>query len=92
VISPESRSRDRGDKYYEYEQAGIREYWLIDPIRKQAEFYRLGSDGIYFAVTIGDDGIFHSDVIADLWLKVDWLWQDPLPTLMSVLKEWGLVK
>lgn len=92
IISPDSRARDRGDKYYEYEQAGVREYWLIDPARKQAEFYRLGSDGIYSAVTIADDGIFHSDVIEGLWLKVDWLWQDPLPTLMSVLKEWGLVK
>ena len=92
IISPDSRARDRGDKYYEYEQAGVREYWLIDPARKQAEFYRLGSNGIYSAVMIGDDGIFHSDVIEGLWLKVDWLWQDPLPTLMSVLKEWGLVK
>jgi hypothetical protein len=52
----------------------------------------LGSDGIYSPVIIGDDGIFHSDVIEGLWLKVDWLWQDSLPTLMSVLKEWGLVK
>jgi len=92
IISPDSRARDRGDKYYEYEQAGVREYWLIDPARKQAEFYRLGNNGIYSAVVIGDDGIFHSDVIEGLWLKVDWLWQDPLPTLMSVLKEWGLVK
>jgi Uma2 family endonuclease len=92
VISPDSQTRDRGDKYYEYEQAGVSEYWLIDPIRKQAEFYRLGSDGIYSVVTIGDDGIFHSKAIEGLWLKVDWLWQDPLPTLMSVLKEWGLVK
>lgn len=92
IISPDSRARDRGDKYYEYEQAGVREYWLIDPVRKQAEFYQLGSNGIYSAVAIGGDGIFHSDVIEGLWLKVDWLWQDPLPTLMSVLKEWGLVK
>jgi Uma2 family endonuclease len=92
IISPDSRARDRGDKYYEYEQAGVREYWLIDPARKQAEFYRLGSNGIYSAVTIGSDGIFHSDVIEGLWLKVDWLWQDPLPTLTSVLKEWELIK
>lgn len=92
VISPDSQTRDRVDKFHEYEEAGVREYWLIDPTRKQAEFYRLGSNGIYSAVTIGDDGIFHSDVIEGLWLKVDWLWQDPLPTLMSVLKEWGLVK
>jgi len=92
IISPDSRARDRGDKYYEYEQAGVREYWMIDPARKQAEFYRLGSNGIYSAVTVGDDGIFRSNVIEGLWLKVDWLWQDPLPTLMSALKEWGLVK
>jgi Uma2 family endonuclease len=91
IISPDSRSRDRGDKYYEYEQAGVREYWLIDPLRTQAEFYRLGADGIYTSISVGDDGVFHSDVIEGLGLKVDWLWQDPLPTLMSVLKEWGLV-
>lgn len=92
IISPGSHARDGGAKYYEYEQAGVREYWLIDPARKQAEFYRLGSNRIYSAVTLGDDGIFHSRMIEGLWLKVDWLWQDPLPTLMSVLKEWGLVK
>jgi Uma2 family endonuclease len=92
IISPDSRARDRGDKYYEYEQAGVREYWLIDPLRKQAEFYRLGADGIYTSISVGDDGVFRGHVIEGLWLKVDWLWQDPLPTLMSVLKEWGLVK
>ena len=92
IISPDSRARDRGDKYYEYEQAGVREYWLIDPMRKQAEFYRLGSGGIYSLIPISDDGLVHSDVLKGLWLKVDWLWQDPLPTLMTVLKEWGLVK
>ena len=92
VISPDSRARDRGDKYYEYEQAGVAEYWLFDPIRKQAEFYRLGTDGFYGVVPVGKDGIFRSAVLEGLWLNVDWLWQEPLPQLMSVLKEWGLVK
>jgi Uma2 family endonuclease len=92
VISPESRTRDRRDKYYEYEQAGVREYWLLDPIRNQVEFYRLSGDGIYKLVPVGDDGIFRSVVLEGLWLKVDWLGQEPLPPLMSVLKEWGLVR
>jgi Uma2 family endonuclease len=91
IISPESRARDRGDKFYEYEQGGVREYWLIDPVRKQAEFYRLGDDGIYQLVTIGEDGIFRSAVLNGLSLKVDWLWQEPLPKLLDVLKEWGMV-
>lgn len=35
VTSPESLARDRGEKYVEYEAAGVREYWLIDPDRQQ---------------------------------------------------------
>ncbi len=90
IISPESRARDRGEKFYEYEQGGVREYWLIDPVRKQAEFYILGADGIYRLASIGG-GVFRSTVLKGLDLKVDWLWQEPLPPLSSVLKEWGLV-
>jgi Uma2 family endonuclease len=91
IVSPGSRARDRGDKFYEYEQAGVPEYWTLDPQRKQAEFYQLGGDGIYHLVPVGDDGVYHSAALKGLWLKVDWLWQEPLPTLMSVLKAWKLV-
>ena len=92
IVSPESQARDRGEKFYEYEKAGVPEYWMLDQPRQQAEFYELDQDGRYQRIEIRDEGIFRSTVIEGLWLKVDWLWQDPLPTLMSVLKEWGLVK
>ncbi|MGI8656929.1 MAG: Uma2 family endonuclease [Pyrinomonadaceae bacterium] len=91
IISPESRVRDRGDKFYEYEQAGVREYWLIDPVRKQAEFYCLNDEGIYQLIPVGEDNIFNSRVLDGLRLNVEWLWQEPLPLLMSVLKEWKLI-
>jgi Uma2 family endonuclease len=91
IISPESRGRDRGDKFYEYEQGGVREYWLLDPLRKQADFYQLGADGLYRLAPVGADGIFRSAVLEGLWLQVDWLWQEPLPPLLSVLKAWELI-
>jgi Uma2 family endonuclease len=91
IISRDSRARDRGDKFYEYEQGGVREYWLLDYLRRQAEFYQLGADGIYRLVPVGADGIYHSAVLEGLWLNVEWLWQEPLPPLMSVLREWKLV-
>lgn len=31
IVSPESVTRDRGEKFSEYEQAGVTEYWIIDP-------------------------------------------------------------
>jgi Uma2 family endonuclease len=91
IISPESRARDRGAKFVEYQKGGVQEYWLLDPLRKQAEFYRLTENGNYGLVTVAEEGVFHSSVLEGLWLKVEWLWQEPLPHLLAVLKEWGLL-
>jgi Uma2 family endonuclease len=90
IVSPESSSRDRGDKFVEYEAAGIREYWLIDPTRKQAEFYVLDENGHYQTVSTGAEGVFHSQVVPGFSLKVEWLWQRPLPRVLPILKEMGI--
>jgi Uma2 family endonuclease len=89
VISPESRARDRGEKYYEYEQAGVREYWIIDPERKQVEFYVLSEKGIYQPAFVGQEGEYHSVAIEGFWLRVEWLWERP--SMMEVIKAWGWV-
>ena len=90
VVSPESRGRDRKEKFREYEQAGVREYWILDAINRQAEFYGLDAARIYQPLPVAQ-GVFRSQVIQGLWIDVKWLWQDPLPALMVVLKAWSLV-
>lgn len=47
IVSPDSIGRDRGEKFVEYEAAGVAEYWLVDPDRGQVEAYHLGTDGRY---------------------------------------------
>ena len=91
IISKESINRDRGEKFVEYEAAGVSEYWLIDPLRQQAEFYRLGTDNHYHPVLPDDEDIFHSEVVTGFWLRVSWLWQEPLPPVLEVWKELGLL-
>lgn len=91
IISPDDPDRDRVDKLREYQEGGVREYWLLDPTQRQADFLLLGEDGQYHPISIGEDGLFRSVVLAGLWIKVDWLWQEPLPPLRDVLREWGLV-
>lgn len=90
IISPESDERDRGTKFVEYEAAGVREYWLIDPLRHEAMFYQLDAHARYRPGQI-TDGIYHSIVLAGFWLRVEWLWQRPLPKVLSVLKELGVL-
>lgn len=91
VTSTATRTVDRNEKYTEYEQAGVREYWLIDPERKKVDAYRLGSDGRYKAVPLGEPATLRSEVLAGMWLPVEWLWRDPLPHLTAVQREWGLI-
>jgi Uma2 family endonuclease len=91
VISPGSVHCDRVEKFGEYEQGGVREYWLPDPQSRQADFYLLGEDGRYHAIPLDADGIFHSQVLPGFWLKAEWLWQEPLPKLLGILREWQLI-
>lgn len=90
IVSPDSQKRDRITKYQEYETAGVREYWLIDPAQRSAEFYRLDA-GSHFERMPVEDGVFRSEVIQGLWIKIEWLWNETRPRVIQVLKEWGLV-
>ncbi len=87
VVSPESIGRDRGDKFVEYEQAGIPEYWVIDPEAERVEFWQLNAKGRYESVAPSADGVYHSTVLTGLWLRDSWLWQEPLPTAEDALLE-----
>lgn len=91
VISPESVVRDTEDKFEEYEAAGVKEYWIINPNRRTANFYGYDEKGKYKMLLILADGRFESRVIEGLWIKVDWLWQENLPNLIDVLRDWELV-
>ncbi len=86
IISPESIGRDRGDKFFEYEEAGIPEFWLLDPQTQRAEFYQLNSAGRYQPIQTLD-GVYRSAVISGFWLREEWLWQEPLPLPFKLLAE-----
>jgi Uma2 family endonuclease len=43
IFSPSSEERDRETKYELYEQAGVREYWMLNPVLQFVEVYVLES-------------------------------------------------
>lgn len=87
IVSPESSRRDREEKFAEYQEAGIPEYWLLDPQTEQAAFYWLGTGGQYELVALDAEGIYRSRVVPGFWLRVAWLWRQPLPDPVPVLLE-----
>lgn len=90
VVSPESRARDRAEKFREYERAGVLEYWLIDPKQRSAESYRLSGSGMYERISPGDPPRLRSEVIPGLWIDPAWLWA-PRPNPRAAFREWGLI-
>lgn len=90
IISPESAGRDRGEKFIEYEAGGVPEYWLIDPQRRWAEFYQLQGER-YHLVYAGEQGEYHARALPGFWLRVEWLWQQPLPKVLDILRSIGLL-
>jgi Uma2 family endonuclease len=69
IVSPDSGARDRGEKFYEYEEAGVAEYWLVDPDRRRLECYELGHGGRYRLAFAGERGVHESRVLPGLWFR-----------------------
>ncbi|MEZ0484496.1 Uma2 family endonuclease [Fibrella aquatica] len=49
ILSRSTTSRDRGIKFEDYAAHGVREYWIIDPVRKSLEQYQLDEATMAFA-------------------------------------------
>jgi len=52
VLSPSTLKRDWNYKFNLYEKAGVREYWIVDPIAKVVNAFILQSDGNYNLGTV----------------------------------------
>jgi Uma2 family endonuclease len=77
VVSDDSTARDRADKFDEYQDGGVREYWVIDsrPGHERADFWLLDATGRYRSALPDADRTYRSSVLPGCWLSVDWLWQ-----------------
>lgn len=84
IVSPGSGTDDRATKLFEYEKAGVPEYWLIDPIRKEASIYIFDNDK-YVRHPEDDKKRLQSTILGGFVLDATILWQDNLPQGFEVL-------
>ena len=84
IVSPESDYRDRVTKQGEYEQAGVREYWVLDHREQESFFYQLDAQGYYQRVLADENGRYESAALPGFWINANWLWQEPKPLMEAM--------
>lgn len=55
ILSPGTRRRDSGVKLRLYEDAGVLEYWLVDPDTRGVRRYRRASEGFAAPISLSAD-------------------------------------
>jgi len=72
ILSPSSVKRDIKEKRKLYQRFHVKEYWIVDPVHKSVQIYKLDEQGKYsFPETHAEDdkikvGIFNDDLEIDL--------------------------
>lgn len=89
IVSAESLQRDTRDKFVDYQNAGVVEYWLILPGSTAVDAYHLDATRRYQPIPL-TDGRLHSSALRGFWLRPAWLWQTPRPDPTDVLRELGV--
>ena len=74
VTSPSTARLDRGEKLRLHADAGVREYWIVDPPTRQISF--LVSPAGRFEVALDLDGVYRSEILPELTLDLAGLWRD----------------
>jgi Uma2 family endonuclease len=74
VLSPSTRTRDRGAKMRRYADAGVPHYWILDPRARTLEAYRLGEQGYELTGTNGAGSVFRPELFPGLEIPIDELW------------------
>ena len=84
VVASGSEARDWRDKYLIYQDAGVREYWIIDTSSQHVEAYAL-SRGTFRRIP-DDLGRLESRALSGFFLRPKWLLMRPTPSSLSTLK------
>jgi Uma2 family endonuclease len=86
VVSPWTQSVDRRDKFLEYQSAGVKEYWIVDPQSQTIEVYALGKNRRYSLIQ-DESGLVRSRVLPGFYVRAQWLWRDPFPRVSILIRE-----
>ncbi len=63
ILSKSTAHKDRGDKRDIYEKYGVREYWLVDPVKKSIEQYAFVHERFKLVSYLEETGVLKSTIL-----------------------------
>jgi len=69
ILSPSSAKHDRIVKFQQYLKAGVREYWIVDPVEKAVQVCVLEGDRYYIEM-FSDDGLVPAHALPGLEISL----------------------
>ncbi len=91
IVSPGETRAELIQRQADYESIGVKEFWVVDLPNKEFRALHLDEKTGRMEEMEVREGVFESKVLEGFRLKVDWLWQKPLPNVVEVLKELGVI-
>ena len=70
ILSPSTAYYDLFDKKELYERFGVKEYWIVDPMRKWIEVYNLKNKKFRQTQKLSQKGVLHSAVLKNFELNL----------------------
>jgi Uma2 family endonuclease len=88
VVSPDSEFRDFNQKFLEYQEAGVREYWIVNPASQQIHLFVRDEKTNGFAPRDPDaEGRYQSSVLPGIWFRGKDLFVDDRPDAVELLNR-----
>jgi Uma2 family endonuclease len=80
VLSPATAKLDRQWKMAVYARVAVRDLWLVDPVARTVETFRLGGESWLLAGVHGDDARVRLEPFAAIELELSRWWIESEPT------------
>jgi Uma2 family endonuclease len=70
VASPATAQYDRQGKYYAYARAGVKEYWIVDPVKSEVEVFLLEGNAYHSSGIFRGEQTIPSLIVPDFAITV----------------------
>ncbi|MBC7390986.1 MAG: Uma2 family endonuclease [Opitutaceae bacterium] len=70
ILSPATSRKDVKDKFELYEEAGVREYWIVDPLENLTDVFVLQNNKYQLVKKYVDDDIVPVNLLPELFINM----------------------